>query len=223
MRTAILFAIVVASGACFRDAPQTTASPITAKQPAKPPAPAVIPPAPDPNTGFDLYVLPTGVTSWSLDGEVRSDHLPVRIRGIAPGPHVVTIDAPPGYQAERRTIDVRAGAAPEVDIELAPIDKHAAPATKLRVTGLEPTKGDVDGGTYVKISGDAFTCGGSCLRAAKVYFGSRQGTVIRFASDSELIVEAPAGKAGEVVDVLVIFAPGGELRLPKAFTFVAKP
>ena len=34
-----------------------------------------------------------------------------------------------------------------------------------------------------------------------------------------MIVQAPAGKPGETVDVRVIFEPGGEHKLPKAFTF----
>ena len=92
--------------------------------------------------------------------------------------------------------------------------------TKLKVTGLEPDKGDVDGGTYVRIKGNRFIADGA--RNAKVYFGSRQGTVVRFASDSELIVEAPGGKPDENVDVLIIFEPGGELKIPHGFTFVEK-
>ena len=92
--------------------------------------------------------------------------------------------------------------------------------TKLKVTGLEPDKGDIEGGTYVRIKGNRFIADGA--RNAKVYFGSRQGTVVRFASDSELIVEAPGGKPNETVDVLIIFEPGGELKIPKAFTFVEK-
>ena len=91
-------------------------------------------------------------------------------------------------------------------------------AVQLRVTGLEPPTGDVEGGTYVRIRGSRFVADGA--RNAKVYFGSRQGTVVRFASDDELIVEAPGGHANEAVDVLVIFDPGGELKLPRAFTFV---
>jgi hypothetical protein len=92
--------------------------------------------------------------------------------------------------------------------------------TKLKVTGLDPDKGDVDGGTYVRIKGNRFIADGA--RNAKVYFGSRQGTVVRFASDSELIVEAPGGKPDETVDVLIIFEPGGELKIPHGFTFVEK-
>lgn len=92
--------------------------------------------------------------------------------------------------------------------------------TKLKVTGIEPEKGDAEGGTYVRIKGNRFIADGA--RNAKVYFGSRQGTVVRFASDSELIVEAPGGKPNEVVDVLIIFEPGGELKIPNGFTFVEK-
>jgi hypothetical protein len=91
---------------------------------------------------------------------------------------------------------------------------------KLKVTGIEPEKGDVEGGTYVRIKGNRFIADGA--RNAKVYFGSRQGTVVRFASDSELIVEAPGGKPNEQVDVLIIFEPGGELKIPNGFTFVEK-
>jgi hypothetical protein len=57
-------------------------------------------------------------------------------------------------------------------------------------------------------------------RNVKVYFGSRQGTVIRFQSDGQLIVQAPGGKADETVDVLLVFDPGGQLKLPNAFQFV---
>src|SRR4030095_13349253 len=91
---------------------------------------------------------------------------------------------------------------------------------KLKVTGIEPEKGSTEGGTYVRIKGNRFIADGA--RNAKVYFGSRQGTVIRFASDSELIVEAPGGKVNEVVDVLIIFEPGGELKISKGFTFIEK-
>jgi len=91
---------------------------------------------------------------------------------------------------------------------------------KLKVTNLSPDKGDSDGGTYVVIKGNRFIKDGP--RNAKVYFGSRQGSIVRFQSDSELIVQAPGGKPDEVVDVLVIFDPGGQLTIKKAFKFVDK-
>lgn len=43
--------------------------------------------------------------------------------------------------------------------------------TRLRVTGIEPEKGDVDGSTTVRIKGNRFIADGPCM--AKVYFGSR--------------------------------------------------
>jgi IPT/TIG domain len=95
----------------------------------------------------------------------------------------------------------------------------ADPAPRLSVRALEPVKGDADGGTYCRITGSRFIADGP--RSAKVYFGQRQGTIVRFASDTELIVEAPGGSAGATVDVLVIFEPGGEVMMPHAFTFVA--
>ena len=99
-----------------------------------------------------------------------------------------------------------------------PSSESAAPSSQLAVTNLEPSKGDSQGGTYVVIKGRRFLADGP--RMVKIYFGSRQGSVVRFASDSELIVEAPGGKVGETVDVRLVFEPGGQLELAKAFTFV---
>jgi hypothetical protein len=91
---------------------------------------------------------------------------------------------------------------------------------KLMVTGLDPDHGDIEGGSYVRIKGNRFTADGP--RAAKIYFGGRQGTVVRFESDTELIVQAPGGKPNEVVDVLIIFDPGGQLKIPNGFRFQEK-
>ena len=91
---------------------------------------------------------------------------------------------------------------------------------KLKVTDLTPPTGDSEGGTYVVIKGNRFLKDGP--RNAKVYFGSRQAQIIRWQSDSELIVQSPAGKPEETVDVLVIFDPGGQLTIKKAFKYVDK-
>jgi IPT/TIG domain len=89
---------------------------------------------------------------------------------------------------------------------------------KLKVSGLDPVQGDYQGGTTVRISGNRFQEDG--VRNAKVYFGDRQGTVIKFDGDHDLYVTAPGGKKGDTVDVKIIFEPGGEKTLPKAFTFI---
>src|SRR5262249_10114720 len=49
------------------------------------------------------------------------DKLPSRIRGIAPGPHQVAIDAPPGFMSQNQVINVEAGKAPRINIPLQPI------------------------------------------------------------------------------------------------------
>ena len=76
----------------------------------------------DQNTGFDLYVLPGGVTTWRLDGESRTDKLPSRIRGISPGSHQVSIDAPPGFMSQNMPISVDLGKSQKIDIALKPIE-----------------------------------------------------------------------------------------------------
>jgi serine/threonine protein kinase len=76
----------------------------------------------DQNTGFDLYVVPGGVTTWRLDGESRTDKLPSRIRGISPGSHTVSIDAPPGFMSQNQPITVDAGKSPKVEIALKAIE-----------------------------------------------------------------------------------------------------
>jgi hypothetical protein len=88
----------------------------------------------------------------------------------------------------------------------------------LAVNRLDPVEGDYMGGSYVRIFGNRFTRDGA--RSAKIYFGSRPAAPPRFASDTEMVVVAPGGKLGETVDVLIIFEPGGEKKIAKAFTFV---
>jgi len=95
-----------------------------APQPAPPPRVVVAPPPPvtaDPDTGFDLYVTPAGVTQWKLDGEPRTDRLPSRIRGITAGSHTVQIAPPPGFLSQSQQVTVELGKAPKVEITLQPI------------------------------------------------------------------------------------------------------
>jgi hypothetical protein len=89
--------------------------------------------------------------------------------------------------------------------------------TKLMVTGLDPDKGDSEGNSYIRIRGNRFTADGP--RIAKVYFGGQSGKVIRFLSDTELVVQPPGGKANEVVDVLVVFEPGGTIKIPGGYRY----
>lgn len=89
--------------------------------------------------------------------------------------------------------------------------------TKLLVTGLEPDKGDSEGDTYVRIKGNRFTADGP--RTAKIYFGGRPGRVVRFESDSEIVVQPPGGKPGEVVEVRIDFEPGGTKKIANGYSY----
>lgn len=92
----------------------------------------------------------------------------------------------------------------------------SSPGAKLRVTALDPATGSPDGGQPITIKGEGFM---SESRAITVYFGDSQAQVIDVPSDHEVKIEAPAGPAGQAVDVLIAFEPGGEIKLPHAFTF----
>jgi hypothetical protein len=89
---------------------------------------------------------------------------------------------------------------------------------KLTVTAIEPDHGDAEGGSFVRIRGTRFTADGP--RSVKVFFGGYPGRVSRFESDNVLIVEAPGGKVNDVADVLIVFDPGGQIKIPKAFRFM---
>jgi hypothetical protein len=104
---------LIATSGKSRPAPQPAAPPVAVKAP--PPVTA------DPSTGFDLYVTPTGITQWKLDGESRTDRLPSRIRGISAGPHTVQIEPPPGFLSHHQQVAVELGKAPKVEIALQPI------------------------------------------------------------------------------------------------------
>ncbi len=114
--TAVAVAVVmVMTRTKDEPAPPPAGSAIAQTQPATGPATA------DQGTGFDLYVTPAGVTQWKLDGESRTDRLPSRIRGIAPGTHSVQIDGPAGFLSQTQKVEVVAGKAERVDIKLEPI------------------------------------------------------------------------------------------------------
>ena len=90
---------------------------------------------------------------------------------------------------------------------------------KLTVTGIDPKQGDIAGDTYVHIYGTRFT---TDPRTVKVYFGGHPAQIDRFVADNELIVVAPGGKLNDVVDVLIVFEPGGRMNLPNAYRFIEK-
>jgi hypothetical protein len=111
----------------------------------------------DQDTGFDLYVTPPGTYTWRLDGEVRTDRLPSKIRGVAAGTHAVVIDAPAGFMGQNTSVTVEAGKAGKVEVTLQPLDIAGAfestpPGAKVYLIvdgkreplGLAPAKSKLD-------------------------------------------------------------------------------
>lgn len=89
---------------------------------------------------------------------------------------------------------------------------------KLKVTGLDPTSGSIEGGDVITVKGNRFTEDGA--RNVKVYFAGKPADFLEWDGDSELKVRAPAGdKDGDKVDVLLVFEPGGEITLHQAYTY----
>jgi hypothetical protein len=82
-------------------------------------APPVTPAVTDMETGFDVIVDPPGARIRLDGGDVGP--APRRVRNIAPGPHVVEIDAP-GFTPQRQEVTVVAGTADVVRVELQPLD-----------------------------------------------------------------------------------------------------
>lgn len=80
-----------------------------------PDAPAVAPGSAAPTAGFDL-VANVAVSGWQLDGAPRTDPLPASVRGLAPGRHVVELEAGSGFTdqhvvftaAPGRVVEIRA-------------------------------------------------------------------------------------------------------------------
>jgi hypothetical protein len=97
--------------------------------------------------------------------------------------------------------------------------------TKLKVTGIEPPRGDAAGGSYVHIYGNRFLTdanGNDSPTNAKIYFGGQPGKIVRFINDSEMVVIAPGGQVGQTVDVLITFEGRGEITIRNAFSFYEK-
>jgi hypothetical protein len=70
-------------------------------------------------TGFDIRVQP-GATI-TLDGSVLGK-APLRVRNLQPGPHVLDLEAPPGFFSRRVDLALGAGEAKDLRLALDPID-----------------------------------------------------------------------------------------------------
>jgi hypothetical protein len=108
----------------------------------------------------------------------------------------------------------RSSKAPEEDSDLPRVRN---PGPNITLSSLEPA--EAEPGTPIIIHGTNFAAPREQRRLIAVHFGGKLVKVIRVAGDNQLIVEAPRGKPGDIVDVHATFDPGGKARLAKAFTY----
>lgn len=97
-----------------------------------PDAPAAAPGSSEASAGLDLAASP-GVAGWALDGTPRTDALPASLRGLAPGRHVVELDAGPGFTDQHVVFTAAPGSV--VDIRAVLERKGATSSVTTTVTG----------------------------------------------------------------------------------------
>ncbi|MBT8493129.1 MAG: protein kinase [Deltaproteobacteria bacterium] len=117
------------------------------------------------DTGFDLVVAPSGLKAEvRLDGKTMGV-APLRFRNIQPGEHKVEVIAPNGYFNQVQTIEVEAGEAPRMTIELDGVPSQVAiksapegaiatligPDGSRQELGETPTEAKVDLGKGYKV------------------------------------------------------------------------
>lgn len=88
----------------------------------------------------------------------------------------------------------------------------------LAITGFEPKAGPYTGNDPVVFTGHGFTNEG--IQGAEVWFGDKQGRNVRFRGDTEMLVDAPGGEIGEVVDIVIRFDSAKTKKFANAYTYV---
>jgi hypothetical protein len=92
-----------------------------------------------------------------------------------------------------------------------------AEETKLQVNRLSRTSGIP--GDVVTVYGTGFQSKGA--KDVRVYFEDKKAKVLRIQGNEEIKIEVPGGiDMGSTVDIKMIFEPGGEITLDKAFKYV---
>lgn len=87
----------------------------------------------------------------------------------------------------------------------------------LRIEKIEPDHGPAHGSSQITIHGSGFQSEGAL--GVKVYFGDKQGRNAHFQGDEKLIVDPPAGKKGDTVDLRIMFDDGRSKVIEAAYTY----
>ncbi|MED4754670.1 IPT/TIG domain-containing protein [Brevibacillus choshinensis] len=89
------------------------------------------------------------------------------------------------------------------------------PPLQPSITSLSPNTGLTDGGLLVYIDGNNFEQG------LKVYFGSKEATVVTYNSNTRIKISTPAVGAEGAVDVKIVNPSGAETVKQSGFTYTA--
>lgn len=159
-----------------------------------------------PTTGSLLLDADQPGARAQIDGKALPEALPTVADGLAPGPHVVTVDKP-GFLQWKQAVTVVAGARNKVSATLVPVPtKPAAPVAvgTLRVRardGNAPVKG-------ADVLLDGRKMGVSPLDIRKVAAGPHAVAVRTAEAAGEAVIIV---KADELVEVAVALTPGHTL------------
>jgi hypothetical protein len=110
-------------------------------------------------------------------------------------PTTITVNAPPGVPGPVHVTVLAAG------VRSAPTGADLYTYDPA-VTGLDPSHGPAAGGNQVTIIGVGFS------GTPAVMFGSNSATNVRLLGSTTITADAPAGKAGQTVDITVTTADG---------------
>ncbi|MDH7573442.1 MAG: IPT/TIG domain-containing protein, partial [Clostridia bacterium] len=120
------------------------------------------------------------------------------------------------YRDEHRTagrVDVRVVNPDGAEAVLKNGFTYTSPASNPTIAGVTPDKGPTTGGIWVTISGT------DLREEARVYFGGREASRVRFIDNQTLLVLIPAHPEGTVA-VTVVNYDGGTDTWDKPFTYV---
>ncbi|WP_227767281.1 IPT/TIG domain-containing protein [Zhaonella formicivorans] len=181
----------------------------TYKSPGSSPRITAISPAKVPTTG-GTDVLITGV-DLRKGVKVLFDTTEVNIVEFDEAQGLIRVKAP---AHEKGKVDVTVlNSDGGLDQWFAAIE-YALPESEPKITGLDPVKGSVAGGTWVTITGDDFRVG------SWVYFGGKPAADVVLERYDRLTALTPPGKAGKVDVTVTNSVYLGSFTLKNAFEYV---
>ncbi len=86
----------------------------------------------------------------------------------------------------------------------------------LHVTEIEPNRGPYIGGEPTTIHGGGF----NATQGVTIYFGGKKAPNPVVESPERISVSPPGGVVDSTVEILIVFADGKQINVPKAYTYV---